>query len=808
MNKLFEKIKDDLKIVEKPGRYVGGEFKEIKYDTQQILRMAISFPDLYEIGMSNQAIKILYNILNSVENVQCERVFAVYSDFEKLLKEKNIPLYTLESFTPLNELDILAFSLGYELCFTNLLSILELGKIPLLNEDRGDNHPIIIAGGPASTNPFPLAKSVDFFFVGEGEEEWNRIASNLVKLKKSGANRAELVGFLKEQECLWYLNKTTKTKAYKWLDFGKVKSYSGSTPIPSIDVVQEHGVVEIMRGCPNKCRFCHAGVYYRPMRQKSASIIIEEVQELVNLGYRSITLSSLSSGDYRYILDLIKYLTKRFKKDYVSFQLPSLKINTLNIEILEQLSTVRKSSLTFAVEAAGDDWQSALNKNVSKEKILNLLAEAKSKGWRHAKFYFMLGLPASINENEEDYIIEYIDDIQRKSKMNLNVNLGVFIPKPHTPYQMSVQLEAENAFNKLMKIKDYFRKKGSVKISYHNPHQSIVEGYMTRCGIESSDLLFNAYKNGCRFDAWQEYFSKEKWIDALNNTKGLDRSINVSNQTGISFIDKENYYENEMEKSEKAQLTEICKEICTDWCGVCNKSNKIRVNNEKPIYNDESEENKIQNNKYHVVLFKFKKEEKGVYLGHLDLVKNIEKSFQRSRIQLRFTEGYNPKPRIEYPAPLPLGMIGENEIFAAYILSDDAKDTNLITKINLNLPDGIKICQVIDLGETERKITLSKLYNYAEYKLFSNEIELNELEMCLKNEFQQTDVDHISINRKENYLSIISFNEKKKSFYGILKKIFKPTPFFHNMNITRVDVATAVNMKRKDFFDTDLYTLI
>ena len=390
--KPLEVFGDDLLEVQNPSRYLGGEYGQIVKEGDDYLNFTMAFPDLYEIGMSNQAIKIIYNGLNARENIRCERVFTPDTDFEKLLKEKNVPLYSLETGIPLYQSDVIGFSIGYELGITGLLSILDLGRVPLLKKDRTEEHPIVIAGGCGVTNPAPFSIFLDAVFIGEAENQFFDLIDDLAKIKKSGGTRSDLLKKLSEHPNIWMPGK--KAVKATQLDFGKVPSVKSYFPVANIKPVQDHGVVEIMRGCPNGCRFCHAGIYYRPQRVKDAKIILDEVDEVIyKAGQREVSLSSLSSGDYTEIDKLLDILSKKYQDARVSFQLPSLKVNSFTLPLLEKLSEVRKSGLTFAVETPSDAWQLSLNKEVFKEKLIEIIKEAKKRGWNKAKFYFMIGLP-------------------------------------------------------------------------------------------------------------------------------------------------------------------------------------------------------------------------------------------------------------------------------------------------------------------------------------------------------------------------------------------------------------------------------
>ena len=457
----LEEFGNELCSVQNPAAYIGGEYGEIvkpHLENDGLLNFAVAFPDVYTIGMANQAIKIIYNGLNRLENVRCERVFAVEKDFESLLKKHNLPLYTLETGIPLNKVDILGVSVGYELGVTGALSILDLGEIPLLRKDRTEDDPIVIAGGCGATNPAPFADFFDAFFIGEAEGGMFELMAELSEMKKKGASRSALLHHLASNPHVWTENMSLETCGHKiavravWEDFGKVPSVESFMPLPNIKPVQDHGVVEIMRGCPNGCRFCHAGVYYRPQRVKTKQLIFDEVERLVKAGgYREISLTSLSSADYPDIEDLLDSLNERYKSLNVSFQLPSLKVNSFSLPLLEKLSEVRKSGLTFAVETPDEAWQLRLNKEVYAQHLADIILDAKKRGWKSAKFYFMVGLPLPETQDhtEEKAIVDFMLDLQAKTGIQCNVNVGTFIPKPHTAYQWARQLSPEESERKL-----------------------------------------------------------------------------------------------------------------------------------------------------------------------------------------------------------------------------------------------------------------------------------------------------------------------------------------------------------------------
>ncbi|MDR1428736.1 MAG: radical SAM protein, partial [Spirochaetaceae bacterium] len=463
-NELGGKLLD----VEKPSRYTGGEYGILssrKTMEESTLRMAIAFPDLYEIGMSNQALRILYNGLNRVEGIACDRVFAPAPDFETLLEENAIPLYGLDSGLALEHLDILGVTLGYELGITGFLSVLKSGRIPLRASSRTEKDPLVIMGGPCVSNPLPYVPFVDAFWIGEAEAGFFELCAALRDAKKSGKTRDALLCLLASHPSVWRKGKASAVRAVDW-DFASRPD--AVFPVSSMKTVQHHGAVEIMRGCPNGCRFCHAGIWYRPMRQKSLIKAQADAGAFIRSGgYREISLSSLSSGDYRGIGELVSLLNRRYGKDHISFQLPSLRVSGFSLPILKDVSELRRSGLTFAVETPLDAWQLSVNKEVSLDSVSAILNEARQQGFKGAKFYFMIGLPpadlsakgagecvSDEGVSEEEAIVDFVLEVFRRTGVHFSVNVGTFIPKPHTPYQWSPQLDADSAAKKLAYIRD------------------------------------------------------------------------------------------------------------------------------------------------------------------------------------------------------------------------------------------------------------------------------------------------------------------------------------------------------------------
>ena len=748
---------DDLLEVQNPARYLGGEYGQIVKKGDDYLNFTIAFPDLYEIGMSNQAIKIIYNGLNARQNIRCERVFTPDTDFEQLLKEKNVPLYTLETGIPLHETDIIGFSIGYELGITGLLSILDYGKVPLLKKDRTENDPIVIAGGCGVTNPAPFSIFLDAVFIGEAENQFFDLIDELAKLKKAGGKRADLLKKLTEHPSVWIPGK----KAIKatQADFGKVPSVKSYFPVANIKPVQDHGVVEIMRGCPNGCRFCHAGIYYRPQRVKDAKIILEEVDEVIYKGgQREVSLSSLSSGDYTEIDKLLEILSKKYQDARVSFQLPSLKVNSFTLPLLEKLSEVRKSGLTFAVETPSDAWQLSLNKEVFKEKLIEIIKEAKKRGWNKAKFYFMIGLPPGNDsehlaknpdnkKTEEQEIVDFLIDIQEATKINCSVNVGTFIPKAHTPYERVRQLTIEEATEKMLFIRKNLPR-GKFKVSTHYEFVSFIEGMISRGDERVGHLLLKAYQKGCRLDAWEDHMEIDIWksviseadfdvVQEITRERAKDEELPWKD---ISLGPKDIFYKKEFENSVNRVLTNKCATKCISPCGVCNVQKNIQVNTNSNLNLDKLSEDVLKSRHKTIpsgeqnipvlyrVLFSFTKQNGGEYIPHLATQDVIHKAFLRSELPVVFTDGFNPVPRLELATTLSLGIDSVDEI-ASCLLRYETSEEEFVSKINESLPQGLKVnsAYIFPVSNKRKRESLSSaLYGAVyQYKFLVSEEKLN-----------------------------------------------------------------------------------
>ena len=599
------RITDDILYrVEKPSRYVGGELNEVIKDPKEVdIRFGFCFPDVYEVGMSHLGSRILYHVLNQRKDTYCERVYAPWPDMEKLMRENNIPLYALETKDPINEFNFLAFTLQYEMSYTNILNILNMGGIPLRASERTEKDPLVIAGGPCAYNPEPLYVIVDIFQLGEGEEGLNDLLDLYQKHKDNFNKEAYLreashipsVYIPSLYDVTYNEDGTIKEFIPKYDDVPKkVKKriinnfdqvdFPESLIVPYSEIVHDRVVLELFRGCTNGCRFCQAGMIYRPVREKSRKTLLDQARKMLKAtGYDEVSLVSLSTCDYSDIQGLVKDLIEEHGKNNVSVALPSIRVDAFSVDLLKEIQKVRKTGLTFAPEAGSQRMRDVINKGLTEERILEAAKNAFESGWSTIKLYFILGVPYETVEDaaEIGLLAEKIADQYfavpkhiRNKGLRITVSTSILVPKPFTPFQWAPMEKMDIVTEKINAVKGAIKSR-SIVYNYHEQKTSYMEAVLARGDRKLCDVLIKAYEKGAKFDGWSEYFDFELWQEALAECN-VDGDFYVYRQRSYDeilpwdFIDigvTRKYLERENEKAKTGEPTQNCRKGCTG-CGV------------------------------------------------------------------------------------------------------------------------------------------------------------------------------------------------------------------------------------------------
>ncbi len=768
--------------VQKPARYLGNEYNIVLKNLEEVqLRVALCFPDVYELGMSHVGFEILYYILNKQPHVWAERVYAPWVDAETIMREKHIPLFSLESKTPLHQFHLIGFTLQYELTYTNILNMLDLGGIPLRSQDRQDSHPLVIAGGPLATNPEPIAPFMDAVLVGDGEEAIVEISQLLMQARQENWPRPQILSSLSKIQGMYvpalYRPIYTQSGVFERLEKldpeapNKIQkrvlpelnkeNYPVKPLVPVMGITHDRLSVEIMRGCTEGCRFCSAGMVYRPVRQRPASDIVKQTEQaLRSTGYDEIGLLSLNTSDYDQLQWLMSKEKALVENKRVRFSFPSLRLDNISLDMVQFASMVKKSGFTFAPEAGSQRLRNVINKNIREEDIFSTLEMVLENGWQLVKFYFMVGLPT---EKEEDVlaIVDLMKKVLTFSKqfgsVRFHLGLSPFSPKPHTPFQWERQEPPERLNEKIQRILKGLSD-SRIQISWRDPYMVTVETVIARGDRNIANAIEAAFRAGARFDGWKDQFNWERWAQAFQAT-GINwqqrlEAISTTLPLPWDHIDigvLRSYLNRERMRAYQAQVSPDCKDHVCLGCGLQRKTFEAYVSCYKRFKKGETGAAGVmvragtqggaahstsstvttveqpvrfgRRSKRRIkptapikkrIRIRYSKMGHARFIPHLDIIRVFDRAARRANIPLVYTQGYNPHPKISFGPPLALGVASIAEYLDMEV--EIGREADIQSRFNQYLPEGMKILQYKAIYS--KVPALAAIINRSSYELF------------------------------------------------------------------------------------------
>lgn len=764
MKKLNKDSLDNLLFsVNKPYQYAGHEmFSYNKNFDESDVRFAIAFPDKYEVGASNLGHRILYETLNSIDGCMCDRAYAPDTDCKEQIEKQNLFLYGVESKVALSEFDIVGFSLQYELAYPTVLALLKLANISIFSKDREENEPIILSGGPCTYNPEPMKDFIDGFLIGDGEDILHEVVAAYKTAKENGLKRREIIEKLSQIDGIYvpeiHKNQTINKRIFAFSSDTVPRKY----PVPFSTSIHDRAVVEIRRGCGRMCRFCQPGHVNLPIRERKAEDIISITKELVhNTGYDEFSMLSLSSNDYTNIEPVLEELTCYFSEKKVSASLPSQRIDRFNIRLSNLVKDVRKTTITLAPEAGSQRMRDVINKNISKDQIINTTLDCYKNGYDSIKYYFILGLPTETFE-DIDEMLDLLSGIRYRSKLikkelnlkqdlKLNCTLSIFVPKPFTPFQWLGQDSLELISQKIAYIREKSKNIKGVRIKIHEKYISEIEAVLTRGDSSICKYIYELYKKGCYLDAWDENFDKNIWYETalecgFDVGKLAQKTYNLDERLPWDFINvgiKKEWFINEYNKALNSQSSEPCESKCSN-CGICSEykvSKKLDKKYEPKIEsNKEIEPKTIKKYRAKITKRNYLK-----YLSHLDWQNTLVKGLFRSQLPVVFTEGFNPIPKISLGSALPIFIESDSE-FIDFELYGEHNLEDIKNTLNKNLDPNAQIINIYEIDKNTPSLDITT--QWASYEIEHLNKSLSNLDDLMYIKDKLTSEDEIFLKKK------------------------------------------------------------